>query len=94
LSEPLKENEALESELIDELWKVFDLMLHNNSQLPRRYLEDFARPLIRLSLLDATIKEACRCDVYGQLGSPRTQELKNARNKQEWEAAKVRAKLR
>ncbi len=89
MSDPLKENEALESELIDELCIVFERMLRAQSTRPRPVLEKYGRARVTLALVKARRMEAERCDAYGKIGSPRVLELKAAENRLTLEVAKL-----
>lgn len=91
MSEPLGENEALETELIDAAIEMFDEMLRMKSRLPKSIFEKHLRPRLRRALLDARILEADRCEAYGKIGSPRVMELKRARNSVNFEVAKLNA---
>jgi hypothetical protein len=80
MSEPLKENEALESEIIAVVIEMFDKMRRLESRLPRAVFEKHLRPHLRLAFLRARQSEAERCESYRIIGSPRIIELKVAAN--------------
>ena len=92
MSDPLKENEPLEAELISAACEVFDHMRRMGSILPRSIMDKHLGPRFRRTLLLARIAEAERCEAYGQIGSPRVMELKATLNAVELQIARLGAK--
>jgi len=91
MSEPLKENAALETEVIAVAIELFDEMRRLESSLPRSIFEKYLRPHLRLAFLKARRAEAERCETYRVMGSPRIIELTVAEEFVSLEIAKIEA---
>lgn len=83
------ENESIEDELLKQANIAFQFMMDSRSSLAASFLEKWFRPKLALALLDVQIREAERCDAYGQIGSPRVLELKAQRNKLVFKVAQL-----
>lgn len=78
---PKTENEEEEDTLRCVIAGALLEMIRDKNMLPSSYIERTVMPKIKLALLDVQIREAQRCDVYGNIGSPRVLQLKALRNR-------------